>query len=181
MIKLFKPDLSDRKHIIFFIIKVVVALVYTGFMLKVFIDKGYYNIKMVDKQEVAFIEPSRIVMVLLVWLIGMIILFANIKLSKKQNTIASIVLSVFSIILVFVNTQFILSLGVMKDIFGYLIHMRFIHIVFNLFILGTIFLILYAISNSFKISIYVLAISALILALINYFVTQFRGDRKSVV
>ncbi len=173
--ELFKPDLSDRKHKIYFGIKVVVALIYTSFMLKVFIDKGYYNIKTVNKQEVAFIEPSRIVMVLLVWLIGMIILFANIKLSKKQNTIASIALSVISIVLIFVNTQFILSMGVMKDVFGYLIHMRFIHIVFNLFILTTIFLVLYAITNSFKISIYVLSISTLILALINFFVTQFRG------
>ena len=58
LIKLFKPDLSDKKHKIYFGIKVVVALIYTGFMLKVFIDKGYYNIKMVNKQEVAFIEPS---------------------------------------------------------------------------------------------------------------------------
>ena len=176
MIKLFKPNLTDTKSKIFFGIKVAVALVYTFFMVKVlFIDKGYYNWKMVDKKEVIFIEPSRIVILLLVWVIGMVLLFANINLSKKANTIASIALSIISIVLIFVNTQFILSMGTMGDIFGYLIHMRFIHIVFNLFILGTIFLVLYAISNSFKISIYVLAIFSLVISLVNYFVTQFRG------
>ena len=176
MIKLFKPNLTDTKSKIFFGIKVAVALIYTFFMVKVlFIDKGYYNWKMVDKKEVIFIEPSRIVILLLVWVIGMVLLFANINLSKKANTIASIALSIISIVLIFVNTQFILSMGTMGDIFGYLIHMRFIHIVFNLFILGTIFLVLYAISNSFKISIYVLAIFSLVISLVNYFVTQFRG------
>ena len=176
MIKLFKPNLTDTKSKIFFGIKVAVALIYTFFTVKVlFIDKGYYNWKMVDKKEVIFIEPSRIVILLLVWVIGMVLLFANINLSKKANTIASIALSIISIVLIFVNTQFILSMGTMGDIFGYLIHMRFIHIVFNLFILGTIFLVLYAISNSFKISIYVLAIFSLVISLVNYFVTQFRG------
>lgn len=175
MIKLFKPNLTDRKSKIYFGLKVFVALVYTFFMVKVFVDKGYNNWDIIDKKEVVFVEPSRIVIVLLLWIVGMVLLFMNINLSKKQNTIATIALSIFSIVWVFYTTQFALSVGYMSEIFGYMIHMRIIHIVFNLFILGTIFLILYAITNSFKISIYVLSISALVLSLVNYFVTQFRG------
>ena len=175
MIKLFKPNLTDKKSKIFFGIKIAVALIYTFFMVKVFVDKGYYNWTIVNKKEYIFIEPSRIVLLLLIWVVGMVLLFMNINLNKKQNIIASIALSIISIILIFVNTQFILSVGTMGDILGYLIHMRFIHIVFNLFILGTIFLVFYAITNSFKISIYVLAIFSLVISLVNYFVTQFRG------
>ena len=49
-------------------------------------------------------------------------------------------------IMIFINTQFSVATGSMDVIFGYFIHMRFIHFVFNMLILVTIFLILYAIS-----------------------------------
>ena len=71
LIKLFKPDLSDKKHKIYFGIKVVVALIYTGFMLKVFIDKGYYNIKMVNKQGLWFLTLTSLALVLSVYYITM--------------------------------------------------------------------------------------------------------------
>ena len=177
MIKLFKPNLTYKKSKIFFGAKIAVALVYTYFLISFFVNKYYILYTWSDKvaKEVSYFELPRVIIVLLLYIVGMVVLFINVNLSKKQNTIATIVLSVLSIIVVFVATQFSVSSTSVRETLGYMVHMRFIHIVFNLFILGTIFLVLYVITNSFKISIIALSVMAFIISTVNYFVTEFRG------
>lgn len=175
VIKLFKPDLSDKKGKIYLGIKIAVALVYTYFLVSFFINKYYIVWTIENNKDVSSFEVARVIIVILLYLLGLFMLFVNINLSKKQNLICTIVLSVLSIFIIFYNTQFSLSTGVIAKTFSFMIHMRFIHLVFNLFILVTIFLILYAITNSFKITIIAMAVMSFIISTINYFVTEFRG------
>ena len=175
MIKGFKPDLTDKKSKVLFGTKIVVALVYTYFLISFFVNKYFIVWTVVDNKEVTEFEIGRIIIVVLLYIIGLFFLFVNIELTNKQNTIATIVLAILSVIIVFYNTQFSVSTTTLSKTFSHMIHMRFIHIVFNLFILATIFLILYAITNSFKITIIAMAVMSFIIATVNYFVTEFRG------
>lgn len=175
VLNIFKPNLTDRKSKILFGVKIAVAVFYTFWLVYYLVNKFYINMVTVDGKEVFFAEHSRTVIMFVLWIFGMLLLFANFNLSKKQNIIWSIVLSILSIIGVFYATQFSLTYGTMREVLYLLTHIRPIFLVFNFFILGTIFLILYAISNSFKISIMTLSIFACVISVVNYFVTQFRG------
>ncbi len=175
VVNVFKPDLSDRKSKILFGVKVAFALLYTAIMVYFFAYERYLRRYLVDRKPTLATEKMRIVVVLLLWIVGMIVLFANIKLTKKQNTIASIVVTVIALPVIFVNTQMsINSNSVLKGLL-HVFSMRPIFLVFNMFILVTIFLVLYAIFNSFKIPIMTMAISSCVLCIINYYVTAFRG------
>ncbi len=173
--ELFKPDLTSTKQKIIFGIKVAVALLYTYFMIIFWTGKNYMFWTFINEKDVSFLEVSRIVIVMLLWIIGLVLLFININLSKKQNTIASIVLSIVSIILIYVNIQFSLTQGSVGEVLKTIILMRPIFTVFNLFIVATLFFVFYAIFNSFKAPIIIISIVSLVFALVNYFVTLFRG------
>ena len=73
MLEYFKPNITDRKSKIFFGIKIAVALFYTYFLVSFFVRKEYYNTMTIDDKEVTYLEPSRIVIILLVWVLGIFI------------------------------------------------------------------------------------------------------------
>ncbi|MCR5430388.1 MAG: sulfatase-like hydrolase/transferase [Eubacterium sp.] len=173
--ELFKPDLTSTKQKIIFGIKVAVALLYTYFMVIFWTGKNYMFWTFIDNKDVAFLEVSRIVIVMLLWIVGLVLLFINLNLSKKQNIISSIVLSVFSVLMIYFCMQFSLTQGSVGEVFKTIVLMRPIFTVFNLFILGTLFLVFYAIFNSFKAPIIILSIVSLVFSLVNAFVTSFRG------
>ncbi len=176
MIKCFKPNLTDKKTKIFFGIKIALAVVYTALFVTIFVEKMYYSWDVLPETPKYYFEPSRVIIAIVVWLLGLFLLFFNYEWSKKQNIILSFVVSAVSIVVIFLNTQF--SIITDND---YLVEhfrftdMRIIHIVFNLFILTTLFLIIYAIFGSFRVSIMTLAIFSCVVSLVNYFVTLFRG------
>ena len=173
--KLFKPDLTDTKSKIFFGCKIVVALFFTYLMIMFYVNKCYMFWTYINEKDVSMLEVSRIFIVMFLWILGLVLLFINIKLTKEQNITASIVLSFFSVIIIHFNMQFSLTQGSLPEILKTIVLMRPIYTIFNLFIIGTLFIVLYAIFNSFKVPIIVLSIASLVLALINYFVTLFRG------
>ena len=177
MVRYFKQDLTTKKGKIYFGIKVAVALLFTYYLINFFVQKYYYDWGLSYKTGEPKFEVSRIIIIVLVWLFGIFSLFVNIDFgkTKKSSVISTLVISALSVFMIFINTQFSVATGSMDVIFGYFIHMRFIHFVFNMLILVTFFLILYAITNSFKISIIVLDIMAYIICVVNYFVTEFRG------
>lgn len=175
MLKLFKPDLSSTKQKILFGIKVAVALLYTYFMIIFYVNKSYMFWTFIDNKDVSFLEVSRIVIVMLLWVVGLFLLFVNYELSKKQNVIASIVLSIFTIIMIHFNTQFSLTQGSVFEVLKTIVLMRPIFTIFNLFVIGTLFLLIYAIFGNFKVPIITLSIVSLVFSLVNYFVTLFRG------
>ena len=104
MIKGFKPDLTDKKSKVLFGTKIVVALVYTYFLISFFVNKYFIVWTVVDNKEVTEFEIGRIIIVVLLYIIGLFFLFVNIELTNKQNTIATIVLAILSVIIVFYNT-----------------------------------------------------------------------------
>ena len=140
MIKYFKPNLTDTKSKVFFGIKVAVALYYVYLMINFFVQKYYVNWRIVNNKSIAVTDPGRIALILIFGILGILVLFLNVKLTKKQNTIFTLVLSALSIVLVFYSTQISIIVGTMQEFFNYLFRMRMIYLVFNLFILGTLFL-----------------------------------------
>ena len=111
VIKLFKPDLSDKKGKIYLGIKIAVALVYTYFLVSFFINKYYIVWTIENNKDVSSFEVARVIIVILLYILGLFMLFVNINLSKKQNLICTIVLSVLSIFIIFYNTQLIERTG----------------------------------------------------------------------
>ncbi len=176
MIERFKPDFSTTKNKIFFGIKVAVAIVYTILFAMIFVNEYYYSWDVLPDVPVKYFELSRVIFPIVLYIVGMLIIFFNPKWSNKKNTIATLVLSGISIIVTFYITQFSIITDNDYLIENYnMLNMRIIFVIFNLFILTTFFLLIYSIFGSFKVSIITLSVGACIISLVNYFVTLFRG------
>lgn len=154
-----KPDFSDKKQVALFIVKIVGFLLFTtlfifSFVFNVYTSKGH-------------IAPKRLIISIIVYLLGSIIIFIPIKLSNKANIIVSILLSVFAIVENYAMLQFSQTFAIFN--------IRFIFIVFNLFVIATIFMVVFAIFNSFKVAIISITILTMFLGIIDFYVATFRG------
>lgn len=172
----FKPELNTKKDKIYLGIKIFLSLVYIGLFITVFAYKLQYIWDMTQEIPVPYFSVSRVILAVLGMVLGILMLFYRPTWSKKQEVIASFVISALSVFGIFMMTQYsiVTDVDYLVNDYSYL-NMRIIFWVFNLFILGTIFLILYGIIGNFKVPIIIMALFACIASLVNYFVTLFRG------
>lgn len=158
-------EYNNSKKVLKIVLIVLMTLFY-GYMLY---DKLYvYNNN---------ISVLRILIPLLLLLLFSLGLFIKpkINLDNKKSLVLSLILTIIFIILNLFLIQY--SLGYcLFDIFSfYSIKKSIFYIILNLGVISILFLIVFSISNSFKISIVFLNFLTIILSLIEYYVIQFRG------
>lgn len=154
-----KTILSDKKKKnIIFLIKILsvclFAVVYSFlYQWKLYIVE--------DKTSIA-----RIMICTVIFIIPSILLFIKIKIGKWLNFIISVVFSGFLVIENYVMLQF--SQG-----YEFILEKRYIFC--NLLVVFMIFIVVFAITNSFKASIITMNIVNIVMALANYYLVQFRN------
>ena len=139
----FKPELNTKKDKIYLGIKIFLSLVYIGLFITVFAYKLQYIWDMTQEIPVPYFSVSRVILAVLGMVLGILMLFYRPTWSKKQEVIASFVISALSVFGIFMMTQYsiVTDVDYLVNDYSYL-NMRIIFWVFNLFILGTIFLII---------------------------------------
>lgn len=115
-----------------------------------------------DKTSIA-----RIVIPTMLFIIPSILLFIKIKMGKWLNFIISIVFSGLLVIENYVMLQF--SQG-----YEYNLGIKFI--LCNLIVIFMIFIVVFAITNSFRVSIIVMNIVNIVMGLANYYLVEFRNS-----
>lgn len=155
-----KMQMSDKqKERTLLIIKIITVCIFVG-IYSLFFVQGLYR-----EQEVTY--WSRIIIPTILLIVPSILLFIKIKIPEKINLIVSIIFSLFVIVGNFVMLQ--ISQGYNYAGLGRKIDCL------NLIIIATIFIVIYAVFNSFKVAIIGLNLITVIFGVANYFVVIFRG------
>ena len=153
-------QMSDKqKKITLLTIKIITVCIFVG-IYSLFFVQGLYR-----EQEVTY--WSRIIIPTILLIVPSVLLFIKIKIPEKINLIVSIIFSMFVIVGNFVMLQ--ISQGYNYAGLGRKIDCL------NLIIIATIFIIIYAVFNSFKVAIIGLNLITVIFGVANYFVVIFRG------
>lgn len=146
------------KQTALFITKIITVCIFIALYSLLFIQKLY-----LENNEIVW---SRIVIPTILLVVPSVLLFVKIKIPEKLNLIVSILFSGF----VMIGNYVMLQVSQ-----GYEYNLGFKRFVLNMAIIGTIFVILYAIFNSFKGAIIGLNIITVAYGLSNYFIVMFRG------
>lgn len=158
--KRFNFEMSDRqKELTILIIKIISVCIFAGVYSILFIQ-GLYK----EGEETRWM---RIILSTVIVLIPSVLLFIKIKIPKKLNVILAVVLSLFVMKENFIMLQ--VSQGYQyKDILEEVVSL-------NMLIIFMIFIVVYAVFNSFKAAIIGLNMVTVVFGLANYFVCIFRG------
>lgn len=148
------------------VILIIFALVY---YLYLFIDKLYINQGKTSIFRIIF--PF----ILLVMFSLGLFFKPKFKLSTKKNFILIVIVSILFIVFDFIMLQYSFGFSLFSIFYFNSIHLSIFFILLNLLILTILFLIIFSLSNSTKITIVVLNIITIIFALAQYYVIQFRG------
>ena len=150
---------NNFKSISFNFIKVLISLAYLMFLFVPF-SKDFFN----DPQG---LPVGHIIGAFVIFLCVVNFLFIHIEWNDKVNLITTIVVTVLLLVS---------ELWLMQYSQGYeLIMFKFKFFALNMLVIFTMFAILFAITNSVKVSIIVIKAISIVLALTNYFLSIFRG------
>lgn len=152
-----KRDDKIRKSVL--ITKIVAAVIFTAVYLLIFIQ-GLYKVD-------GHIHIFRILIPTVLWLFGLLTLVVRVRLSETANNVFMLVYSIGVVYATFFLSQ------VSQEFAWRGLSIRAIHL--NVLIIASIFLIVYCIFNSFKVAIIFVTVFNVIFAMVNYYVTAFRG------